>query len=108
MFHEVTDRAIAKKRKRNIVVLCLVVVLAIAIWLAVGAVQANARAQGAVALRESIVSSAKQCCAIEGAYPSTLEHLESNYGLVINRDDYVVSYECFAGNIMPSVVVTPR
>ena len=49
-----------------------------------------------------------RCCAIEGSYPSSLEHLEESYGLTINHDDYVITYECFADNIMPSVVVTPR
>ena len=68
----------------------------------------SAKTQGAVALRDSILASAKQCCAIEGSYPSSLEHLEESYGLTINHDDYVITYECFANNIMPSVVVTPR
>ena len=66
------------------------------------------KTQGAVALRDSILASAKQCCAIEGSYPSSLEHLEESYGLTINHDDYVITYECFADNVMPSVVVTPR
>ena len=66
------------------------------------------RRAGAAALRDSILASAKQCCAIEGSYPSSLEHLEESYGLTINHDDYVITYECFADNIMPSVVVTPR
>lgn len=66
----------------------------------------DARRRGA--LRDSILASAKQCCAIEGSYPSSLEHLEESYGLTINHDDYVITYECFADNIMPSVVVTPR
>ena len=35
-------------------------------------------------------------------------HLENDYGLVINHNDYVVSYEWFADNVLPTVVVTPR
>ena len=31
-----------------------------------------------------------------------------SYGLRVNRDDYVITYEVFAENIMPSVVVVPR
>ena len=56
----------------------------------------------------AILNSAKQCCAIEGSYPASLEHLESDYGLRVNRDDYVITYEVFAENILPSVVVVPR
>ncbi len=34
-------------------------------------VQENAKTQGAAALRDSILASAKQCCAIEGSYLSS-------------------------------------
>ena len=60
-------------------------------------------------MRDAILDSAKPAVrAIEGSYPSSLEHLEESYGLTINHDDYVITYECFADNIMPSVVVVPR
>lgn len=84
----------------------LLVALAIALMF-VGA-QAFAREQAAVSLRDSVLNAAKQCCAVEGSYPASIEHLEKNYGLVVNREDYVVSYEWFAGNVLPSVVVTAR
>lgn len=108
MFHEITDVQVTKRRKVRIVIACVVVVLVLAAWLIVSALQANAREQGALALQNSIIDAAKQCCAIEGSYPSSLEHLEQYYGLSINHNDYVVSYESFAGNVMPTVVVTPR
>ena len=108
MFHEITDQQLAKRRTRRMAVACAVVCVLVAAFLIVGALQTSAREQGAAALRESIINAAKQCCAIEGSYPSSLEHLEESYGLTINHDDYVITYECFADNIMPSVVVTPR
>lgn len=108
MFHEITDQELARRRKTRILVAVAIVAVALIAVLVAMALQANAREQGAVALRDSIMNAAKQCCAIEGSYPSSLEHLEKNYGITINHDDYVVSYESFAGNIMPTVVVTPR
>lgn len=108
MFHEITDKELAKKRKVRIIIICCIVAVLIAAWVAVGAIQQNAKEQGALALRESIVGAAKQCCAIEGSYPSSLEYLEDNYGITINHNDYVVSYESFADNVMPTVVVTVR
>lgn len=108
MFHEITDAQVIKRRKVHIVIACVVVALVLAAGLIVSALQANAREQGALALQNSIIDAAKQCCAIEGSYPSSLEHLEQYYGLSINHNDYVVSYESFAGNVMPTVVVTPR
>ncbi len=108
MFHELTDKEVRRRRRLAVVFACCLAVVLVAAWVIVGVVQSNARTQGAVALRDSILTSAKQCCAIEGTYPTTLEHLERDYGLTINRSDYVVSYEYFADNIMPSVVVTPK
>ncbi len=108
MFHELTDSEIEHRKRRRIVIACLVVAVCIVVALLFSVMQANAREQGALAIHDAIMDSAKQCCAIEGNYPSSLEYLEQNYGLTINHEDYVISYESFAGNIMPTVVVTPR
>ncbi len=108
MFHEITDQQLKRKRRIHVAIICAVAALLIAAWAIFGVVQNSAREQGAAALRESIMNAAKQCCAIEGSYPNSLEHLERYYGVSINHDDYVVSYESFASNIMPTVVVTPR
>lgn len=64
--------------------------------------------QGAASLRNTIIESSKQCCAIEGAYPESLEYLEKKYGLSINKKDYIVTYEVYAENIAPTVVVLVR
>jgi len=66
------------------------------------------RKQATSSVRESIVTAAIQCAAIEGSYPSSLSHLEQHYGLVINHNDYIVNYEWLADNIPPSVTVVPR
>lgn len=108
MFHEITDHELARRRKVRIAIACTIAAVLLAAWAIFGAVQQNTREQGAVALRNSILDAAKQCCAIEGSYPSSLDYLEQNYGISINHDDYVVSYEAFADNIVPTVVVTPR
>ncbi len=108
MFHEITDAELGRRRKRRLVAALVVALACLAVCFGYFTVRANAREQGAKALQESILASARQCCAIEGSYPSSLEHLEQNYGLTINHNDYVISYECFAGNVLPSVVVTPK
>lgn len=108
MFHEITDHERTRRRRKRIVFACLILIACIVAALTYQAVHLHTREQGAVALRSSILNAAKQCCAIEGSYPSSLSHLEEQYGITVNHEDYVVSYECFADNIMPSVVVTPR
>ena len=89
MYHEQTTRDIRRRRRRRMMaalVACLLV----------------------AAVRDTVLDAAMQCCAIEGAYPSSLDYLEREYGLRVNHDDYVITYEAFAGNVMPSVVVVPR
>ena len=99
MFHELTYEQQKRNRRRRLVRIAFVAVLLVAcVFIALGA-QAQARDQAVVSVRETVLNAAKQCCAVEGSYPSSLEHLEKNYGL---------SYEWFADNVLPSVVVTAR
>lgn len=70
--------------------------------------QTAIREQSAISMRTAILNSAKQCCAVEGAYPQSLKYLEDHYGLVVNDTDYLITYECYADNVVPSVVVMPR
>ena len=108
MYHEQTPELLARRKRKRIGILCALCALAVVCVLVYVLAGAHVREQGAVSLRESILSSAKQCCAIEGSYPASLAYLEQNYGLVVNHDDYLVTYEAFADNVLPSVVVVPR
>lgn len=108
MFHERTQQVIKARRRRAIVVVVLVCALVLGFWLGYGKLRADMHEQGAVTLRDAIFSAAKQCAAVEGSYPSSLKYLEDHYGLVVNYQDYVITYEAFASNVSPSVVVMPR
>lgn len=108
MYHEQTAQVVARRRKRWIAAAVAVCAVAVALWLAWSSVSAGLREQGAASVRNAILDSAKQCCAIEGSYPSSLAYLEDEYGLSINHDDYIITYEAFAGNVVPSVMVVPR
>lgn len=70
--------------------------------------QENARLQGAESIKAAIVDNARQCAAIEGAYPPSLKYLEDHYGLVLDHNNYKINYEVFAQNVMPTVSVVPR
>ena len=108
MYHELTYRQHNRRIAKRIIAFVIIVVLVAAAVFAATIAQASAREQAALSVRESVLTAAKQCCAIEGSYPASLSHLEQNYGLTINHQDYVVSYEWFADNVLPSVVVTAR
>ena len=94
-----------RRRIWAVLLAALVVILVAAAW---QPVERALREQGAEAARSAVLRAAAQCCAVEGAYPSTLAHLEEHYGLSVNRDDYVITYEAYASNVTPSVVVVPR
>lgn len=55
--------------------------------------------------QQSVTRATIQCYAIEGQYPPDVAYLEENYGLQINRDQYVVHYDSFASNLMPDISV---
>lgn len=108
MYHEITYREQARRRRMRVAYAALAVLVAIVLVLAVGVSRSIARDQASVSLRQSVVAAAAQCRAVEGSYPAELSHLESEYGLVINHNDYVVNYEWLGDNVTPSVVVRPR
>ena len=108
MYHETTYDQLRSRRARRIRLLVAALLAALLAWQATVASRALAREQAAVALRESVMRAALQCCAIEGSYPTSLAHLEERYGLVVNERDYRVSYEWLGDNIPPSVVVRPQ
>lgn len=64
--------------------------------------------QSSDAVKQAVLDSAIQCYAVEGAYPPNLTYLEENYGLLIDHTQYVISYECFASNVLPDVRVLAR
>lgn len=56
----------------------------------------------------AIKKAAVQCYADEGRYPSTLDYLKKNYGVHIDDDDFMVTYDCAAANVFPNISVFRR
>ncbi|MDF2887023.1 MAG: hypothetical protein K0R23_1408 [Lacrimispora sp.] len=61
--------------------------------------------RGAETLRDAIRRASVQCYAIEGRYPPSVEYLEENYGIKIDKERYDVFYSGFASNFMPDITV---
>ena len=64
--------------------------------------------ESAQAIREAVRRSALQCYAVEGVYPPNLKYLTEHYGLVVNEEDFYISYDAFASNQPPDIRVRPR
>ena len=97
-----------QRRTRRVVAVIAAVVLAVLLWFAWDMTSAQTEAQSAASVRTAVLDAAMQCAAVEGAYPARLSYLEEHYGLIVNHQDYAVTYEAFASNVPPSVVVVPR
>ncbi len=63
--------------------------------------------EGAETLQKAIRRTCVQCYAIEGRYPPSVEYLETEYGIRIDRSRYDVFYSGFASNVMPDITVVP-
>ena len=60
------------------------------------------------ALQTTVENSITMCYAIEGVDPEDIEYLCDHYGLVFDRNKYIVHYEKFASNIRPTVKILER
>lgn len=56
---------------------------------------------------QTIRRAAVTCYALEGAYPTDIEHLYEVYGVSVDRDRYIVHYEYVAANLVPDITVLP-
>lgn len=59
-------------------------------------------------VRDAIKRAVVTCYAAEGAYPESLDYLKTRYGLVYNEQEFFVSYDAFASNLMPDIRVTRK
>lgn len=96
------------KLKKLAAWLCAVLLAAVLCAVCVPRWQHDVRENGREAIRNAVLHSAVECYAVEGVYPESLSYLEKNYGLTVNRQDYIITYEVFADNQLPSVQVLVR
>ena len=59
-------------------------------------------------VRDAVKNAALTCYAVEGMYPDDLQYLRDHYKLAYNQDRFIVEYDAFASNLMPSITVWER
>ena len=89
-------------------ILILLIIAAVAAWSLARGSSADLTEEGAAAIKDMVQKGALQCYVVEGVYPPDLQYLQDHYGLQINTDAYYVTYDVFASNQPPVVVVTPN
>ena len=59
-------------------------------------------------IEENIRKAVITCYSIEGYYPSDINYLKDNYGLVIDESKVNVFYQAIASNIFPDIMVSRK
>ena len=99
-----------KKHAAKLIIACVIlaaVILALAVPFA-GRARGEGRDDSIRSIEETVRQMALQCYVIEGAYPESLDYLEENYGLTVNKEDFLIVYTPFAENLPPDVRVIDR
>ena len=61
--------------------------------------------QQLIVQKKAIERAAVLCYALEGFYPPQIKYLEDKYGLIVDRDKFMVHYSTFGSNIRPEISV---
>ena len=90
-------------------ILPIIFTVAIMLMVVLGLQQTSesSSAEGLRILEDSLRRAVVMCYAIEGRYPESIEYIEANFGIFIDRTRYVVHYRVFASNILPEITVIP-
>ena len=85
----------------------LVVFICIAVVAGAGINGARSRnsEQQLIVQKKAIERAAVLCYALEGFYPPQIKYLEEKYGLIVDRDKFMVHYSTFGSNIRPEISV---
>jgi len=67
----------------------------------------SSSAEGLRILEDSLRRAVVMNYAIEGRYPESIEYIERNFGIHIDRTRYAVHYRVFASNLLPEITVVP-
>ena len=73
------------------------------IWWVAGSIQHSHDDEELEVISNAVIRATVQCYSLESRYPPSLEYLEENYGLSIDRSEYVIHYRVIGQNIMPDV-----
>ena len=94
--------------RREIAIVLLMAVLLVGVWLLIGRLGTSSDNAQTQFVTDAVHNAALTCYAVEGTYPESLEYLREHYKLAYNTERFVVEYDAFASNLMPSITVLER
>ena len=105
MKKEIFKKSIFARILSGISPVLLTAAVAVMIFYGLYQTEQSSKAEGLRVLDEGLRRATVKCYAVEGNYPGTVNYIEKNYGIYVDRSKYIVDYEIFASNIMPSIKV---
>ena len=95
-------------RKKDIAAGVVFVALIVGFVLLINSLTATSGDQETRLVYDAVKNAALTCYAVEGSYPESLEYLREHYKLAYNSERFVVEYDAFASNLMPTITVLER
>lgn len=108
MFHDHPKKSLRQWVVTAVCVVLCVMMLVFGAMQLYGLVTRDMSDQAAMSLRQAVLDAAVQCYAVEGKYPESLDVLEEEYGVQINHNRFIVTYDVFASNQLPDVTVLEK
>ena len=94
------------RQLRGVLITALVfLAMVVALVSALSQVDQQSEQEQTKILTEAVFRATLTCYAIEGRYPPGAEYLKTHYGIVYNEDQYIVTLDSFASNVLPTIYV---
>ena len=94
--------------KRDIIVIAVALLLVVAAAALISRVDSRRDETETELVREAVKNAALTCYAVEGVFPQELSYLREHYGLLYDEERYIVSFDAFAENLLPSIRVLEK
>ena len=97
-----------RENRKNIAAGAAFVALIVGFLILISAITTTSDSQETQLVYDAVKNAALTCYAVEGVYAPDLQYLRDNYQLSYNEEKYIVYYEAFASNLMPTINVLER
>ena len=97
-----------RENRKNIAAGAAFVALIVGFLILISAITTTSDSQETQLVYDAVKNAALTCYAAEGSYPENLQYLRDHYKLAYNQEKFVVEYDAFASNRMPTINVLER
>ena len=97
-----------RENRKNIAAGAALVALIVGFLILISAITTTSDSQETQLVYDAVKNAALTCYAAEGSYPENLQYLRDHYKLAYNQEKFVVEYDAFASNLMPTINVLER